>query len=85
MAGTVRVLLFASAREAVGSSQLQPKVEPAGIGLTELVERLGLEFPRLRPVLRVSRLVVNGEYIGSKHVTLRAGDEVAIHPPYSGG
>ena len=82
---TVRVLLFAAAREAVGRPALDWPVPAAGVSTAELVRRLGEEFPRLRPTLRASRFVRNGRYIEDLRGRLRPGDEFAIHPPYGGG
>jgi len=81
----VRIVLFATAREAVGRGRLDEAIGPSGIELAALLERLGTEYPRLRRVVAVSRFVVNGAYTTSRDVHLKAGDEVAVHPPYSGG
>ncbi|HEY6238890.1 MAG TPA: MoaD/ThiS family protein [Thermoplasmata archaeon] len=85
MDGRVRILFFSTAREAVGRASLARTVAAEGTRLGALVDALGLEFPRLRPVMRASRWVVNGEYSSGRDALVRPGDEVAIHPPYSGG
>jgi len=85
MARTVRILLFASAREAVGRSELLREVPLEGMALREMLEELGQEYPRLRRVSAVSRFVLNGEYVPGRNGRLAPGDELAIHPPYSGG
>ena len=82
---TVRVLLFSTAREAVGRPELRRSVEAEGVELSALLDGLTREYPKLGPVLGVSRSVVNGEYVRGKGNRIRPGDEVAIHPPYSGG
>ena len=81
----VRIRLFASAREAVGSPTLLWRVPATGVTVSELVERLGREYPRLRPTLRVSRFVRNEEYLRDRNERIRPGDEFAVHPPYGGG
>lgn len=81
----VRVLLFGPARTAVGRATLERRLSPEGARLADLVAALETEFVALRPVLRSSRLVVNGRYAEDRALPLREGDEVAIHPPYSGG
>lgn len=82
---TVRLLLFGPARQAAGrSSMLRPLPSTSGT-LEELVGALGVEFPSLRPLLRSCRVAVNGVYATDRTRPLHAGDEVAIHPPYSGG
>jgi molybdopterin converting factor small subunit len=82
---TINILLFATAREAAGRSSLRRTIPRQGISLTELLERLGAEYPPLVPVLKISRIVRNGSYVTQTRVRLRPGDEIAIHPPYSGG
>jgi sulfur-carrier protein len=82
---TVRLLLFGPARQAVGrSTVLRALPTPSGT-LEELMDALGAEFPSLRPILRTSRVAVNGVYATERKLRLCAGDEVAIHPPFSGG
>ncbi|MCI4369279.1 MAG: MoaD/ThiS family protein [Thermoplasmata archaeon] len=85
MPAKVRVLLFASAREAVGASQLEWPVPSGGSELAELLLALVRKHPRLAPILKVSRFVRNGEYLAARHGSIHPGDEVAIHPPYGGG
>jgi molybdopterin converting factor small subunit len=81
----VNVLLFASAREAVGRSRLDWPVPKGGLRAEEVIRALGEEFPRLRPALKVSRFVRNGRYLDDLATRLRPGDEFAVHPPYGGG
>jgi molybdopterin converting factor small subunit len=83
--GTVQVLLFAAAREAAGRPMLDRPVGRAGLDLHELLDSLVAEFPALARILPRSRFAVNNEYIRGRSVRLRPGDELAIHPPYSGG
>lgn len=85
MVRPVRVLLFASARTAVGRPELDWTVPAAGIPAQTLARQLAEAYPTLAPTLRVSRLVRNGSYIGRPTVRIRPGDEFAIHPPYGGG
>jgi len=81
----VTILLFATARDAVGSARLRRPVPVTGCPLREVVDGLADEFPRLRPVLRSSRLYVNRRPADGPGATVRPRDEIAIHPPYSGG
>lgn len=85
MAPSVRVLFFATAREAVGHRELQLAVAPGGTAAVELLRTLAHQYPRLAGVVRGSRLVVNGRFVDGTSVVVRPGDELAIHPPYSGG
>jgi molybdopterin converting factor small subunit len=81
----VRILLFATAREAVGAAALDREVPSDGRPVGALLDSLGAEYPALRPVLRHARIVRNGRYVSGRAGRVRPGDEVAIHPPYSGG
>ncbi len=85
MVRSVHVLLFASAREAVGRPRLERAVPPGGVPLRELLEGLGREYPALRALLGSCREALNGRYVHGRSVRVRPGDELAIHPPFSGG
>jgi molybdopterin converting factor small subunit len=85
MASSVRVLLFATAREAAGVSEIRQPVGVDGVEVAQLLEELISRYPRLEGVLRTARLVRNGEYLAGPGGRLRPGDEFAIHPPFSGG
>ena len=85
MTGSITILLFATAREAAGRGRIERPVDSAGVSSEHLLEELSREYPKLVPILKVSRLVLNGDYLRKSQVVLRAGDEFAIHPPYSGG
>ena len=84
-APVVRILLFASAREAVGRREITWSLPPGGMTAQGLIAALGEEYPGLRPTLSVSRFVHNGRYLMDLGIALRAGDEFAVHPPYGGG
>jgi molybdopterin converting factor small subunit len=85
MTRPVRVLLFATAREAVGSATLDWPVPSRGVAADDLARSLAAAYPRLAPVLRASRLVRNGRYLRHPSERIRPGDEFAVHPPYGGG
>lgn len=85
MAARITVLLFATAREAVGASRLEWPVAGAGVPASSLVRGLAREYPRLAPILKTSRFVLNGRYLTRMTRRVRAGDEFAVHPPYGGG
>jgi molybdopterin converting factor small subunit len=82
---TVRVLLFASAREAVGRGRLRRAVPEGGLSLVEFLEGLSQGYPPLRAVLRISRIAQNGEILPGRAGRVVGGDEIAIYPPFSGG
>ncbi|MCI4346562.1 MAG: MoaD/ThiS family protein, partial [Thermoplasmata archaeon] len=82
---SARVLLFATAREALGRSELVLAVPVGGIPVGEFLRPLTERYPPLARILKASRLVRNGEYVRGNAVRVMPGDELAIHPPYSGG
>ncbi|HYA70903.1 MAG TPA: MoaD/ThiS family protein [Thermoplasmata archaeon] len=85
MSSRVTVLLFATARLAVGRGELQWPVGADGVRIGILVRNLRERYPKLAPILRTCRFVVNGRYVSSRATRLRPGDEFAVHPPYGGG
>lgn len=86
-AAPLRLRFYATAREAVGRPTATRDIAPAGMPVGEIVDALAVEWPRLAPILRTARLVLNGEYLPPRDRTtrVRPGDELAVHPPYSGG
>jgi molybdopterin converting factor subunit 1 len=89
---TIRVLFFASAREAVGGrSEIQwtfPNDDDAAPADTEQLRiQLAKSYPNLSTLIldRESiTLAVNEEYV-LENTILKQGDVVAIIPPISGG
>jgi molybdopterin converting factor small subunit len=80
----VTLLLFAAAREAAGRSRdtVDPREAPTvGEVLDVAVARFGDHFAA---VLAHCRVWCNGEPAG-RETAVRAGDEVAVLPPVSGG
>jgi MoaE-MoaD fusion protein len=79
----VRVLLFGAAREAAGAGELRLEAgapATAASVLEELIE----ERPALRRFGRSLLVAVNEEYAKPER-EVRAGDEIAVFPPVSGG
>ncbi|MCI4319908.1 MAG: MoaD/ThiS family protein [Thermoplasmata archaeon] len=85
MTPPIRLLFFASAREATGNRELDWPVASEGIPVRDLLRALEEQFPRLTPILPSSRFVRNGTYLRGSSSRIRPGDEFAVHPPYSGG
>lgn len=81
--GTVTVLYFAGARDAVGK-----KREAVGLeGKTtagKLFDRLAAEHPGLGQMKRSVRISVNQEVVEASAPVVE-GDEVGILPPVAGG
>lgn len=84
---TVRVLFFASLREAVGEDALEVRL-PSGATLADLRTLLGerLSGEGARAVADGDvRVAVNQRLLQSPDARLAAGDEVAFLPPITGG
>jgi molybdopterin converting factor subunit 1 len=79
----VRLLYFAAAREEVGRAEEQLEVSAPATAASVLAEVLDAH-PALRRFGRSLLVAVNEEYAGAE-TRVRAGDEVAIFPPVSGG
>ena len=79
----VRVLFFGAAREAAGRGELPFEVGAPATAASVLEELLAAE-PTLRRFGRSLLVAVNEEYAGPER-EVRAGDEVAVFPPVSGG
>jgi molybdopterin converting factor subunit 1 len=81
----VRVHLYGPARDAAGAASRTVKLESGATTVRDLLDRLAEERPSLEPLLKGCRVAVNGTYVPGARHPLADGDEVAVHPPYSGG
>jgi len=79
----VRVLLFASVREAVGERHVYVRVGP-GATVADVRSKVCEEYPQVSEVMMRCAVAVNQEYAGEDR-GVRGGDEVALIPPVSGG
>jgi MoaE-MoaD fusion protein len=79
----IRLRLFATYREIVGSRQLAWSVRD-GTTAGELVEQVIAKYPPLR-AHRDAMLIAVNESFATPDVGLQEGDEVALMPPVSGG
>jgi molybdopterin synthase sulfur carrier subunit len=79
----IRVLLFASCRDIVGSNELDLTV-PEGITVGELKQEIIAAFPDMAGITPSLSTAVNMEYAEDEEV-LTTKDEVALIPPVSGG
>jgi len=79
----VRVRLFAGLKELAGGPEVMVDLEE-GATVKDLEDRLGREYPRLKPLLASLAFAVDEEYKARDHA-LRDDDEVALIPPISGG
>lgn len=82
----VQLLFFAKAKELVGKS-CDSIALPTNSTLKTLIDCLVEHYPPLQSVRGSFIIALNQTYISSNEevVTLKAGDEVAIIPPISGG
>ena len=79
----VRVLAFASAREAIGASQVEIELADSS-RLEDLAQHLKTAYPALGPIWSRLAIALDGEMI-SADTALWDGVEVALLPPVSGG
>ena len=80
--GTVRVALFAGLAEAVGARSLD--LPWSGGTVRDLRARIGLASPAAAPLLARSVVALGTRY-AAEDDRVRAGDDVAVIPPVSGG
>lgn len=79
----IRVKLFATLRDRLGANQTEVDL-PDEATVSVLLDRLTVAQPKLAPSLPTCLVAVNQEFaFGS--TPIRAGDEVALFPPVSGG
>ena len=83
LAMKIKVLFFASCRDAVGHKSCDWEIAE-GCRVADLQRELVAAYPQLAAVQQMLSVAVNAEYAGS-HTVLKAGDEVALIPPVSGG
>lgn len=79
----VAVLLFAGARDAIGSRCVDIAL-PEGATTESLMAHLAEAYPAFGTMARIAQAAVNEQYVPRTHI-LKTGDEVAIIPPVSGG
>ena len=82
----IKILYFATAREAAaGLTEEIVELEDEA-GTTELLARLLALHPALSSVMKSCILALNQEYVLKEDSrTLQDGDEIALIPPISGG
>ena len=79
----VRVLLFAVAKERVGSGEVSLEL-PAEACVRDVRDELARRYPSLANLLPHVRWAVNAEY-ASEEIPLTDQAEIALIPPVSGG
>lgn len=84
MAGQVRVLFFASAKEAAGCPEEVMACEDEGMSSEMFWERLMEKHPAFKALRGSVRIARNHEYLVEGDL-IKPGDEAALIPPVSGG
>ena len=83
------MLYFASAKDAAGLTSEDVSLPDTSdtISIAELFETLETKHPKLKQkkILTSVAVAVNLEYVDLSDGKVKAGDEVAIIPPVSGG
>ncbi len=79
----IDIQLFATLRDRVGARTVSVDI-PEGATVAQLVERVAVAYPALARSLPSSIVAVNQEF-AFPPTPLKAGDEVALFPPVSGG
>lgn len=85
--GSVRMLAFAGARDAIGAAEVELALD-AGSGraatAADVLRLACARFPALSPYQGCIRVAVNGTY-ATETTPVVPGDEVALIPPVAGG
>lgn len=79
----VKILFFAKASELSGTKQKIVNL-PVVIDHASLREKIVEDF-NLKEIQKNIILAVNEEFVTDKVLNLKAGDEIAVIPPLSGG
>ncbi len=79
----VIVKLFAQVRELAGSSEIQLEL-PDDARAADIAPAIAARFPLVAPVMPSARIAINRAF-ADPDTPIRAGDEVAVIPPVSGG
>jgi molybdopterin converting factor subunit 1 len=79
----VKVLLFATLRDYVGSRSLEVDI-PAGTTIRGLTDLLVQTYPRLEKVKESMMAAINRQYASEEQV-IAENAEIAFFPPVSGG
>lgn len=80
---TIRVRLFAAAKEKAGRSTVEFSAELVK-SIADIRSHLSNELPALAGLIAISRFAVNDRYVSDAHA-IGANDEIALIPPVSGG
>ncbi|MCS7471295.1 MoaD/ThiS family protein [Stieleria sp. ICT_E10.1] len=80
----LRILLFAGVRDAAGCDVANVTVDDP-VTAAKVIETVAAQIPAAAPLIGVSRLAVDGQYVAPDHVIDCSDVELALIPPVSGG
>ena len=80
----MRVLLFAGVRDKAGTDAIELPIDRPVVA-AEVIAALSNRFPEAADLIRISRLAVDGGYVGNDHPIDAEANEIALIPPVSGG
>ncbi len=80
----MNVLLFAGVREKAERDVIELPIDPP-VPVDQVLRELADRIPQAAALIAVSRLAVDGRYVGSDEVIEADAAEVALIPPVSGG
>jgi len=79
----LKIRLFATLKDRIGSDHLHIEL-PDSSTVEQMLTAVAADYPILAPALPTALVAVNKAF-ASMHTPIRAGDEVALFPPVSGG
>ena len=80
----LRILLFAAIRDAADADSVDIAMQDSP-SASDIIDAVADRFPKVAGLIRVSRLAVDGQYVGNEYVVEKPEAEFALIPPVSGG
>ena len=81
--GEIKVLFFATLRDLAGVHEIYLDIEDSST-ISDLLDILKTRYPQTDEYLATALVAINRNYADEESI-VRAGDEIAIFPPVSGG
>ncbi|MCO8124302.1 MoaD/ThiS family protein [Stieleria sp. TO1_6] len=80
----LRILLFAGIRELADADSVTIDVDD-NANAADVLSAIERVLPQAAPLIHVSRLAIDGQYVAADHPVSPTADEFALIPPVSGG
>ena len=80
----LEIRLFATLKDRAGQGRVSLTLDKPEVTVQEMLAALAAAYPALSPSLPTTLVAVNRQY-ATPETAIRAGDEVALFPPVSGG